>query len=82
MKLDLHAVQANECAMRAHAKATTDVAATNMAPAQVLRDQAALALFTMPDKERLSQQACRFLELRRQEEIMHVEERVAKTRAS
>ena len=36
--------------MRAHAKATTDVAATNMAPAQVLRDQAALALFTMPDK--------------------------------
>ena len=42
-KLDLCAVQAKECAMRAHAKATTDVAAANMARAQVLRDQAALA---------------------------------------
>jgi hypothetical protein len=81
-KLDLRAVQATECAMLAHAKATTDVAAANMACAQVLRDQAVLALFTIPKEERLSQQAHRFLELRRQEEILQVEERVAKNRAS
>jgi hypothetical protein len=60
-KLGLRAVQAKECAMWAHAKGTTDISATNMARAQVLRDQAALALFTIPDKERLSQQARRFL---------------------
>ena len=49
-KLDLRAVQAKECAMRAHAKATTDVAAANMARAHVLHDQAALALFTISDE--------------------------------
>ena len=77
-KLDLRVVQAKECAMRA----TTDVAAANMAHAQVLRDQAALALFTIPDEERLSQQTRRFLELRQQEKILRVEERVAKNKAS
>ena len=41
-KLDLRVVQAKECAMRAHAKATTDVAVANMARAQVLRNQSAL----------------------------------------
>lgn len=43
-----------DCAMRAHAKATTDVAAANMARGQVLRDQAALSFFTIRHEDRLS----------------------------
>ena len=44
-------------------------AAANISKAQVLQDQAALSLFTMPNEQRLSDQLPEYLTLRREEEM-------------
>ena len=62
-KKDLRLQQAKDVAIRAQARATTDLAAANMRKAQVLQDQAALSLFTMLSDQGLSKEAREYLEL-------------------
>jgi hypothetical protein len=52
-----------ETAIRAHVWATVDMAAANFKKAQILQDQAALSLFTMPEEGGLSELAQEYLEL-------------------
>jgi hypothetical protein len=52
------------------------VAATNYKKAQVLQDQAALSLLTMPEDAHLSAQACKYLELRREQEMTKLHLRI------
>ena len=59
------------------ARATVDLAAANMRKAQVLQDQAALSLFTMPMEQGLSEQAREYLSLRREEEMTKLRRRLA-----
>jgi hypothetical protein len=54
----------NKCAIR-----TVDMAAASSRKAQVLKDQVALVLFTMPNESYLSQQARNYLTLRCDEEM-------------
>jgi multidrug efflux pump subunit AcrA (membrane-fusion protein) len=74
-------VRAGDHAIRAQARATADVAAANFKKAQILQDQAALSLFTMPEGTQLSAQAREYLELRREEELEKLRERIATTKA-
>jgi hypothetical protein len=66
-----------ECAIRAQAKATSDMAAASARKAQILHDQAVLALFTMPETSDMSEQARCYLHLRREEEMTKLERRLA-----
>jgi hypothetical protein len=52
-KEDQRVAKQREGAIRAQARATADMAAANFKKAQVLQDQAALSLFTMPDDAHL-----------------------------
>jgi hypothetical protein len=70
-----------EHAMRAQARATADIAAANFKKAQILEDQAAVSLFTMPDDSNLSAQAREYLELRREEELEKLRTRIAEKKA-
>ena len=77
-ELRLH--QMKEVAIHAQARATADLAATNIQKAQVLQDQAALSLFTMSMEQGLSDEAQEYLSLHWEEEMMklrwrHVEEK-------
>jgi hypothetical protein len=62
-----------ECAIHAQARETVDMATTSLRKAQVFQDQVVLALFMMPDKTHLSQQAYDYLTLRRDEEMVKLQ---------
>ena len=66
--------------MRAQARATAELAAANLRKAEVLSDQAALSLFTMPNEERLFDEAREYLSLRRQEEMAKLRKRLVHER--
>ena len=76
-KEELRLRQVKEVAIHAQARATADLAAANMRKAQVLQDQAALLLFTMPMEQGLSEEAREYLSLRREEEMTKLRRRVA-----
>lgn len=76
-KQDLLLREVKEVVIRAQAKATANLAAANMAKVQVLQDQAALSLFTMPHEDRLTEQAQEYITLRREEEMAKLRWRVA-----
>ncbi|KAH9541006.1 hypothetical protein CY35_14G036600, partial [Sphagnum magellanicum] len=65
-----------ESTMRAQAKATADMAAATLMKAEILQDQSALALFTMPDDQLTSAEAREYLQLRRQEELLKLRRRL------
>jgi hypothetical protein len=67
-KEEVKAQKQRECAVRAQAQATADMAAANVQKAQVLQDQAALNLFTMPGADPV--EVAEYLRLRRQEELV------------
>jgi hypothetical protein len=69
-----------ESAVRAQAKATTEIAAANMRKAQILHDQATLSLFIMPNEESLSELACEYLNLCREEEMERLRSHIAETK--
>jgi hypothetical protein len=71
-----------EMAIRAQARATTDVAAANFKKAQILQDQGTLSLFTMPEGGGLSELAWEYVELRREEEITNLRRCVATAKAN
>ena len=62
-KEDLRSRQVKDVAIRAQARATANLAVANMRKTQVLQDQAALSLFTMPSDQGLSEEAREYLEL-------------------
>jgi hypothetical protein len=68
-----------ESTMRAQAKATADMAAATLMKAEILQDQSALALFTMPDDQLTSAEAREYLQLRRQEELLKLRRRLAES---
>jgi hypothetical protein len=70
-----------EGAVKAQAKATAEMAAANMRKAQILHDQATLSLFTMPNEDSLSELACEYLHLRREEEMENLKCRIAERKA-
>jgi hypothetical protein len=63
-------------------KVTADIAAANYKKAQVLEDQAALSLFIMPDDRPLSNEAAEYLQLRKEEELLKLRERVLERKAN
>jgi hypothetical protein len=70
-KEDQRVAKQREHAVRA------DMAMANMRKAQILYEQAALSLFTMPNEESLSDMAHEYLNLRREEEMYNLRERLA-----
>ena len=68
-KDELRLWQVKEMAIHAQARAIADLAAANIRKAQVLQDQAALSLFTMPMEQGLSDEAREYLSLCWQEEM-------------
>jgi hypothetical protein len=66
-KEEVKAAKQREYAVRASARAATDMAAANIQKAQVLQDQAALNLFTLPGTN--PEEVAEYLRLRRQEEL-------------
>ena len=66
-----------EVAIHAQARATTDLVAANMWKTQVLQDQAALSLFTMPMEQGLSEEAREYLSLCWKEEMTKPRRRLA-----
>jgi hypothetical protein len=58
-----------ECAIRAHAKATADMALATHEKSQILQDQSAVLLFTMKDDQLVSEDATEYFKLQRQEEL-------------
>lgn len=58
--------------MKAQARATADMTMANMRKVQILHDQAALSLFTMPNKESLSNMAHEYLNMHREEEMYNL----------
>jgi hypothetical protein len=63
-------------AARVQAKATVDMVAANLRRAQILQDQAALSLFTMPNEESLSALVREYLNLRREEEMSKLRKKI------
>jgi hypothetical protein len=85
-KEDHRQMKQRDVAVRAQARATTDMAAANMRKAQIFHDQATLSLFTMPNEESLSDLTHEYVNLHREEEIEKlrcriVEEMAVKARA-
>ena len=76
-KDNLRLRQVKEVAIHAQARATADLAAANMRKAQVLQDQAAMSLFTMPMEQGLSEEVQEYLSLRREEEMTELRQRLA-----
>jgi hypothetical protein len=79
-KEDQRVAKQQEGAIRAQAQVTADMAAANFKKAQILQDQAALSLFTMPDDANLPELIelrREYLELRRQEELTNLRRRIA-----
>ena len=69
-----------EIAVCTQARVIANLAATNNRKAQIVEDQAALSLFTMPNEEHLSPQAQEYLNLRRDEQMMKLCKRLAAKR--
>lgn len=65
-----------ECALRAQARAMADMAAASRMKAEILADQSALQLFTLPLKDVTEPDAREYLILRRQEEIFRMRRRL------
>lgn len=74
-KVDKEA-KARECALRAQARAMADMAAASRMKADILADQSALQLFTLPLSSVTEADAREYLMLRRQEEITKMRRRV------
>ena len=71
-KDNLHRAKVKEGTMRAQAKATADMAAASAEKAAVMRDQAALHLFSIPDDLILNEMARENVQLRREEEFAKI----------
>jgi hypothetical protein len=67
--------------MRAHAKATAEMVAANAEKVVVMRDQAALQLFPIPDDSAMSDMAKKYMQLRCKEELTKVKRRIQQTKA-
>ena len=80
-KEDLNWLRAKESTMRAQARATAEMAAANAGKVAVIRDQAALQLFSIPDESTMSDMAREYLQLRREEELTKVKRRIQQTKA-
>jgi hypothetical protein len=70
-----------DLAIRAQARATAEMAAANARKAQILQDQAALSLFTMPRDSDLADDAREYLQLRREEELTELRRRLVLKKA-
>lgn len=71
-----------DLAIRPQARAMANMVAASAKKAQVLKDQAAFALLTMPDHARMPQQGKDYLALRRQEETTKLKRRIVLERAT
>ena len=63
------------------ARATAEMAAANTEKIVVMRDQAALQLFSIPDDSAMSDMAREYLQLRREEELTKVKQRIQQMKA-
>jgi hypothetical protein len=73
---------AREHIVKVTQRVTGDMAMANFRKAQVLEDQAALQIFTMPHSEELPDQAREYLDLKREEELLKLRVRVAEKKAA
>ena len=80
-KEELNRVRVKESTMRAQARATAEMAAANAEKIAVMRDQAALQFFSIPDDSTMSDMAKEYLQLRREEELTKVKRRIQQTKA-
>ena len=80
-KDELNRVRVKESTMRAQARATAEMAVANAEKVVVMRDQAALQLFSIPDDSAMSDMAREYLQLRREEELTKVKRRIQQTNA-
>jgi hypothetical protein len=67
---------------RAQRRVSAEMASANRAKAQVLEDQSALHIFTMPVSETFSDKAREYLALRHEEELIKIRLRVAERKAA
>jgi hypothetical protein len=82
VKEENQVAQQRKLAVKRQAKATVDMVATNMRKVHILHDQAALLLFTMPNKESLLLLVCKYLGLCREEKMAKLKRRFAKEKAA
>ena len=80
-KEELNRVRVKESTMRAQARATAEMATANAEKIAVMRDQAALQFFSIPDDSTMSDMAKEYLQLRREEELTKVKRRIHQTKA-
>jgi hypothetical protein len=80
-KEELNRVRVKEITMRAQARATAEMAAANAEKVAVMRDQAALQLFSIPDESAMSDMAREYIQLRREEELTKVKRRIQASKA-
>ena len=80
-KDELNRVRVKKSTMRAQARATAEMVAANAEKVAVMRDQAALQLFSIPDDSAMSDMAREYLQLRREEELTKVKRRIQQTKA-
>jgi hypothetical protein len=80
-KEELNRVRVKESTMRAQARATAEMAAANAEKVAVMRDQAALQLFSIPDESAMSDMAREYIQLRREEELTKVKRRIQASKA-
>ena len=80
-KEELNRARVKESTMRAQARATAEMAAANAEKVVVMRDQAALQLFPIPDDSAMSDMAREYLALRREEELTKVKRRIQQAKA-
>jgi hypothetical protein len=71
-----------EHVVRARGWVSTEMASANRAKAQVLEDQSALHIFTMPVSETLFNEVREYLALRREEELIKIRLRVVERKAA
>jgi hypothetical protein len=80
-KEELHRDRVKESTRRMQAKATSEMAAANAEKVAVMRDQAALQLFSIPDDSTMSNMAREYLQLRNEEELTKVKHRIQQSKA-
>ena len=80
-KEDLNRLRVKENTMRAQARATAEMAAANAEKVAVMRDQAALQLFSIHDESAMSDMAREYLQLWCEEELTKVKRRIQQTKA-
>lgn len=71
-KDDLHQAKVKEMTMHAQAKGTADMAEASAEKAAVMRDQAALHIFSLPDDLILNEMAHEYVQLQRKEELAEI----------